>query len=84
MNQLESRLTAVISKQFPRVVGRRTDGATFDQVDMDSLHVVGFPMTLQREFGVRLSGDDPDIDADFADVVGLLAAKGVPVEPEES
>jgi acyl carrier protein len=52
-------------------------GATFAELDLDSLAIVEFGLVAEKEFGVTIGEDEVSPQARIADALAMLDAKGI-------
>lgn len=73
---LYDKIASLLADKFGVAEGDLSPQATFEDLDLDSLDLVEFAMTIQDELGVELSDDEAaDLDT-LDDAVKLLASKG--------
>ncbi len=73
---LYDKIASLLSDKFGVDQADLSPSATFEDLDLDSLDLVEFAMTIQDELGVELTDDEAaDLDT-LDDAVKLLASKG--------
>lgn len=73
---LYDKIASLLADKFGVAEADLSPQATFENLDLDSLDLVEFAMTIQDELGVELSDDEAaDLDT-LDDAVKLLASKG--------
>ncbi|MEU3610211.1 acyl carrier protein [Streptomyces sp. NPDC035033] len=79
MDALKTRLAELLNDKFGVPVEEATSGATFEDLDVDSLVIVEFFLAIRKEWGVQLSDGDLKASNTLDDAVALVASKGVTV-----
>ncbi|MFF0478735.1 acyl carrier protein [Streptomyces sp. NPDC004284] len=79
MDALKTRLAELLNDKFGVPVEEAASGATFEDLDIDSLVIVEFFLAIRKEWGVQLSDGDLKASHTLDDAVALVASKGVTV-----
>jgi len=72
--QIEERVTEALVT-FGAEESAINPGATFEELDIDSLDLVELGQIVESEFGVEIAGDDVPGLKTVADVIELVAAR---------
>ena len=70
---VEEKLFAALTEMGAE--GEVTRGATFEQLDVDSLDLVELAQVVEDEFGVELGGDDVKDLKTVGEAIDLVVAK---------
>lgn len=73
-DQVEARVVEALASFGPDA-GQITRGATFEELDVDSLDLVELAQIVEDEYGVVLSGDDMKGLKTVGDAVDLITAR---------
>ncbi len=73
---LYDKIAALLADKFGVAESDLSPTATFEDLDLDSLDLVEFAMTIQDELGVELTDDEAAELDTLDDAVKLLASKG--------
>jgi acyl carrier protein len=79
MSMLYDHVVAMITTRFGVAPEDVRPDATLADLDMDSLALVEFALTVQSELGVQLGDDEVAPNDKLIDVVTLLESKGARV-----
>ncbi|GAA2465341.1 acyl carrier protein [Streptomyces mauvecolor] len=72
---LKARLVAILGEKFGLPEDEVLSGATFDELDIDSLVLVELSLILRKELGVDLAEGDLDSSFRIDDAVAAVEAK---------
>ena len=73
---LYDKIASLLADKFGVDQADLSPSATFEDLDLDSLDLVEFAMTIQDELGVELTDDEAAELDTLDDAVKLLASKG--------
>ena len=73
---LYDKIASLLAEKFGVAEADLSPSATFEDLDLDSLDLVEFAMTIQDELGVELTDDEAAELDTLDDAVKLLASKG--------
>lgn len=77
MNALQDTLCDLASTNLEVDRGAIADGATFEDLDLDSLELIEFVVVLENQFEVQVGDDEITPSFTVEDVATLLTSKGV-------
>jgi acyl carrier protein len=77
MNDLLSRVSTLLTTRFGVATEELRADAKLTDLDLDSLSLVELGLVAEKEFGVRLGEDEIAPEDTVADLVQLIAGKGV-------
>ncbi|MFJ8677140.1 phosphopantetheine-binding protein [Streptomyces sp. NPDC093589] len=73
---IKPRLVTLLSEKFGLPEDEILAGATFDELDIDSLVLVELSLLVRKELGVVLAEGDLQSSFQIEDAVAVVAAKG--------
>lgn len=76
MSALYDRIVELLTTRFGVSPEDVRPDATFEELDVDSLSLVEFTLTVQSELGVELRDDKATLRDTLSDVVALLETNG--------
>lgn len=74
---LQERVTSLLVDRFGVIESDLQPDRTLGELSFDSLIVIEFGLSMNKEFGVAISDDELNDEFTVADVVNLLQEKGV-------
>ncbi|MGH4011148.1 MAG: acyl carrier protein [Pseudonocardiaceae bacterium] len=74
---LQERVTSLLVDRFGVAESDLQPDRTLGDLSFDSLIVIEFGLSMNKEFGVAIADDELDDEFTVADVVSLLQEKGV-------
>jgi acyl carrier protein len=77
MTELQERLYKMAHDTFGADSQAMRDGASFEELDIDSLALIEFTIDIQREFEVPIVEGQLKSDFTVADLAELLSSMGV-------
>ncbi|MDN3297062.1 phosphopantetheine-binding protein [Streptomyces ficellus] len=73
------RLVTILVERFGVTAEEATPEATFEQLDLDSLALVEFTLTVQSDLSVEVSDTELSPQQTLAEVASLVESKGAEV-----